>query len=89
MKTVVYMLGYGFVVAEYVTVSLYAPFGCEEVARSPYQTCVASFDAATAVVFTVTGEALDGTPAHVELLEALLVSALYAVAPKPPALTIR
>jgi hypothetical protein len=54
-----------------------------------YQTVVTSLVAVVAVVFTVCGAAFVGTPAHVEVLAALLVSAEYAVAVKPPAFTMR
>jgi len=70
-------------------VSVYVPFGWEESAFTPYQTVVASFDAVVEVVLIVFGEADEGTPAHVDELEPLFVSAEYAVPPNPPTPTMR
>lgn len=56
---------------------------------APYQTVVVSFVAAAPVVFRVLGDPLTGTPAQVLVLEAWLVSPVYAPAPNPPTLTTR
>ena len=69
--------------------SEYVPFGWEDVAFTPYHTVVTSLVATEPVLLTWIGLALDGTPAQVDELDALLVSAEYADAPNPPALTIR
>jgi hypothetical protein len=51
---------------------------------APYQTVVVSAEAVTAVVLSVTGVLVGGTPAHFDVEVVLLVSALYD-ASKPPA----
>jgi hypothetical protein len=61
------------VVAVYVTVSVYVPFGFEVSAFTLYHTVVVSLVATAAVVLSVFGEELDGTPAHFVLLLVALV----------------
>ena len=64
-------------VAVYVTVSEYVPFGFEVSTLTPYQTVVTSFVAVELVTRKFCGEPLAGIPAHFEVLEPLLVSAEY------------
>ena len=52
-----------------------------------YHTLVTSFVAVAAVVLIVFGDPFAGTPAHVDALDVLFVSAVYAVAPNPPTFT--
>lgn len=68
---------------------MYIPLGCELVVRTPYQMVVVSFVAVVPEVLMVFGDADEGTPAHVVVLDALFVSALVGPAPKPPTLSIR
>jgi hypothetical protein len=72
----------------YVTVPVYAPAGCELVALTAYHTVVTSELAVVEVFLIVDADPVAGTPAHVDELEPLFVSAEYAVVPKPPTFTI-
>jgi hypothetical protein len=68
---------YGLVVAVYVTVSVYVPAGSVVSALTAYHTVVVSAVAVAAVLLSVIGEPVAGTPAHFDVLDALFVSVLY------------